>query len=148
MPRAVAASRMCCSGWTHAIRCFRSRRILDTSRIRAASILPNGPKEEHSMSNSMIALSTPISPRFEATGDGRLAGCAVPRADLSPRERAEMYQLFEEYFAGTSRAQFETDLAEKETVVLLRAAGDPRIQGFSTLMRLEAGVEGRGIVAF
>jgi hypothetical protein len=100
------------------------------------------------MSNSMIALSTPISPRFEATGDGRLTGCAIPRADLSAHERAEMYQLFEEYFAGTSRAQFETDLAEKETVVLLRAAGDPRIQGFSTLMRLEARVDGREIVAF
>jgi len=100
------------------------------------------------MSNSMIALSTPISPPFETAGEHRLAGSVVPRSALSARERTEMYQLFETYFSGATRAQFESDLAEKETVVLLRDGGNERIQGFSTLMRLEARVDGREIVAF
>lgn len=100
------------------------------------------------MSNSMIALSTPTSPRFEAACEHRLTGAVVARANLSVRERAEMYQLFEAYFAGTTRTQFEADLAEKELVVLLRAGGNESIQGFSTLMRIEARVDGRDITAF
>jgi hypothetical protein len=100
------------------------------------------------MSNSMIALSTPISPPSEPAGGRKLAGSVVPRASLSAAERAEMYRLFETYFAGTSREQFEADLAEKETVVLLRTAESETIQGFSTLMRIEALVDERNIVAF
>jgi hypothetical protein len=100
------------------------------------------------MSNSMIALPTQISPHFEALCEHRLTGAVVARADLSVRERAEMYQLFESYFAGTTRAQFEADLAEKELVVQLRAGADETIQGFSTLMRLEVRVDGRDVTAF
>lgn len=100
------------------------------------------------MSNSMVALSTPISPRFEAAPEHRLAGTVVPRANLSARERGEMYQLFEAYFAGSTRAQFEADLAEKELVVLLRSGANETIQGFSTLMRMEVRVGERDITAF
>jgi len=41
-----------------------------------------------------------------------------------------MYALFESYFAGTDRARFESDLAEKDGVILLRDRD--RICGFST----------------
>lgn len=100
------------------------------------------------MSNSTIALSTLISPPFEAGCERRLAGVAVARTSLTAQERGEMYGLFQTYFAGTTRAQFETDLAEKEAVVLLRDSENKRVQGFSTLMRMEVRVDERDIVAF
>lgn len=100
------------------------------------------------MSNSIIALSTQTSPLFERASEHRLVGSVVPQSSLTARERAEMYQLFETYFSGTTRAQFETDLAEKELVLLLHAGGAPKIQGFSTLMRMEAPVDGHDVTAF
>ncbi len=47
-----------------------------------------------------------------------------------------MFALLAEYFEGVDRDVFDRDLAEKEWVVLLRDA-DGRIDGFSTLMRIE-----------
>jgi hypothetical protein len=100
------------------------------------------------MSNSIIALSPQILPPFEGASEERLIGSVVAQRSLTARQRAEMYQLFETYFAGTTRAQFESDLAEKESVVLLHAGGTPKIRGFSTLTRLEARVDGRDVTAF
>lgn len=100
------------------------------------------------MSNSILALSTQISPRFETGCEHRLIGSVVPRANLSARERTEMYRLFEAYFSGTTREQFESDLAEKESAILLRDGASEQIQGFSTLMRITTRVDGREIVAF
>jgi hypothetical protein len=59
-----------------------------------------------------------------------------------------MYALLSTYFVGTRRSQFDTDLGEKESVVLLRDLDTGEIQGFSTFMRIEISVEGRDIVAF
>jgi hypothetical protein len=59
-----------------------------------------------------------------------------------------MYDLLETYFAGTCRAQFEADLAEKEAVVLLRDENNGGIQGFSTLMRIETVIDEQAVVAF
>jgi hypothetical protein len=64
----------------------------------------------------------------------------TPREALSPRERDEMFALLASYFDGVDRTVFERDLAEKQWVILLRDA-DGRVDGFSTLMRMDiAGV--------
>jgi hypothetical protein len=72
----------------------------------------------------------------------------LPRAWLTPRERDEMYRLLETYFENTSFDQFENDLAEKDTVILLRSAEENRVVGFSTLMNLPVTVEGFSVVGF
>lgn len=100
------------------------------------------------MSNSIVALPTSISPPFEAGCGRRLAGAVVARANLTAAECDEMYGLLVSYFVGTTRAQFESDLAEKEAAIVLRDAESRQIQGFSTLMRIAACVDGRDIVAF
>lgn len=77
-----------------------------------------------------------------------MAGFVVPRSLISPSDREEMYRLFETYFSGTSRHTFESDLAKKETVFLLRDSVSGQIQGFSTSMRLSARIDEREVVAF
>jgi hypothetical protein len=100
------------------------------------------------MSNLSAALPTWTSPPFKLAPARRLAGDVVPRGMLTPGERERMYELLANYFLGTSREQFEIDLAEKEAVILLRDLKDGQIQGFSTLMRITTVVEGSKIVAF
>jgi hypothetical protein len=104
--------------------------------------------EDMFMSNSIVALPTLISPPFEAGCERRLAGLAIARANLTAAERDEMYGLLVSYFVGTTRAQFESDLAEKESAIVLRDTESGQIQGFSTLIRIAACVDGRDIVAF
>jgi hypothetical protein len=100
------------------------------------------------MSNLTTALPTWTSPPFELAPARRLAGDVVSRGMLTPGERERMYELLATYFLGTSREQFEIDLAEKEAVILLRDLKDSQIQGFSTLMRITTAIAGREIVAF
>ena len=59
--------------------------------------------------------------------NGRLRRCE----QLTDAERAAMLGLMREHFCGVTSAQFERDLAEKNWVILLEAAG--RVRGFSTL---------------
>src|ERR1700690_287679 len=129
-------------------RCCPWRGSMRTLRIRANCIWPSGRMEDTFMSNSIGALPTLISPPFEAGFERRLAGAVVARGDLTAAERDEMHGLLLSYFVGTTRAQFESDLAEKEAAIVLRDAESGRIQGFSTLMRIAACVDARQIVAF
>ena len=100
------------------------------------------------MSDSTSVLPTLISPPCESGNARRMAGSVVPRPRLTLSERDEMYALFEMYFSGTDRAQFESDLEEKEAVILLRDAETRQIQGFTTFMRLFARIDGQNVVAF
>jgi hypothetical protein len=77
-----------------------------------------------------------------------MTGSVIAPGRVSPSERDEMYRLLDTYFSGTSRTQFEADLAEKECVMLMRNAESGQIQGFSTSMRLTAQVDGEEVVAF
>jgi len=77
-----------------------------------------------------------------------LLGAAVSPSSLTRRERDEMYGLLEAYFEGTQRGRFEADLAEKDSVLLLRESQSGRVRGFSTSMRLATRVEGQDVVAF
>ncbi len=73
-----------------------------------------------------------------------VAGEVRTVASLEACERREMLTLLRRYFVGVSPGQFERDLAEKEWVILLRDAASGVTRGFSTLMRLEAVLEGPG----
>jgi hypothetical protein len=100
------------------------------------------------MSDLTTALPTLISPPFDLAPAKRLEGCVERRERLTPAERDSMYELLETYFRGTTREQFESDLAEKDVAILLRDLRDGRLRGFSTLMRMNAEVGGQNIVAF
>jgi hypothetical protein len=103
------------------------------------------------MNNLMDVRSTSTSPPIDhihrAVGRN-LVGSTIPRANLTPAERDRMYALLSTYFTGTSRSRFESDLAEKEAVILLRDGNTEEIQGFSTFMRLAISVDDRDVVAF
>lgn len=97
------------------------------------------------MPDLTAALPTWKSPRSESP---RLSAAAVPREQLSSTDCEEMYQLLETYFQNTSVHQFAHDLAEKDTVILLRDPEDARIVGFSTLMTMAIAIENRHAIGF
>jgi hypothetical protein len=67
---------------------------------------------------------------------------------LSTQQKERMFELLDSYFQNTQRQAFETDLGEKQWVVLISEVGTMRIQGFSTLRMLEDEVEGTPVRAF
>lgn len=52
--------------------------------------------------------------------------------DLGPVTRADMFNLYAQYYGGTSEALFFGDLADKQYAVILRDDGG-RLQGFSSI---------------
>lgn len=56
----------------------------------------------------------------------------VSIAALSPDDRREMWDLYRRFYEGTRPALFDADLAQKDSLILLRDAA-ARIQGFSTI---------------
>jgi hypothetical protein len=89
------------------------------------------------MNRSMRVPRTSTSPLSD--GPNRLVGSMVPAGSVTLSERREMYELMRTYFDGTTRGRFETDLRDKEAVILLRDERAGRIQGFSTFTRMAAG---------
>jgi hypothetical protein len=69
------------------------------------------------MNNLMDALPTLKSPPCESLSAKALTGSVLPRSSLTTVDRDRMYDLLSTYFAGTTRAHFEADLQEKESVV-------------------------------
>lgn len=102
--------------------------------------------DESAMLKSPLS-EEPISPD-DTAGTGRLIGAVQPVAALSSRERARMFRLLGDNFTNTAWQRFETDLAEKEWVILLRDGESGVIQGFSTLMRLDTELDGEPVTAF
>jgi hypothetical protein len=66
----------------------------------------------------------------------RERSAVVPRESLSRNDRDQMFALFSQYFARVSRDVFERDLAEKDSIIVLRDA-DGSIGGFSTIAKFE-----------
>jgi hypothetical protein len=97
------------------------------------------------MPNSIAALPTWKSPRSESP---RLSAEVIPRDRVTASDREDMYHLLEAYFQNTSVQQFAGDLAEKDTVILLRDPEDARVVGFSTLMTIEITIEDRNVIGF
>lgn len=65
--------------------------------------------------------------------------------DIVADDRARMYELMSAQFENVDREQFEQDLDEKESVFVIRSP-QGRIEGFSTLVALEAEVAGEPVV--
>jgi hypothetical protein len=59
-----------------------------------------------------------------------------------------MFALLDRYYMHASRKRFESDLEEKEWVLLGNEPDSGRISGFTTLMRLHATVDGTPVRAF
>jgi len=78
----------------------------------------------------------------------RLSAEVLPRAALTRWDLHRMYRLLEAYFQGTTFRKFEQDLEEKEYVILLRAADDDQVAGFSTLMKIPVTVREQAVVGF
>jgi hypothetical protein len=67
----------------------------------------------------------------------------VPRADLTTRQKGEMFQLLAQHFEGVTPTQFARDLAEKSLALLLRR-GETLI-GFSTLLSYTTAFENQTV---
>jgi len=100
------------------------------------------------MSSLMEDQHTSKSPHSDGDYHRRLTGLVVPRADLSSFDRDCMFTILCTYFSGVRRVQFDSDLDEKDKVIVLRDRDDGQIQGFSTLVRMEVPIDGRNVVAF
>src|SRR5262249_29878203 len=67
----------------------------------------------------------------------------VPRAELSPATKAEMFRLLTQHFDGVTPEQFARDLAEKNLGLLLEC--EDALVGFSTLQAYTTTFEGETI---
>jgi hypothetical protein len=79
--------------------------------------------------------------------DDRRGIRVAPVVALAPAERGAMRELLAEYYAGVSAARFDADLDEKQWVVQ-GVRPDGVLWGFSTLMALQATVDGEPLLAF
>lgn len=71
----------------------------------------------------------------------------VPVADVDGPTRVAMRRLLAIHFENVTDAAFEADLAEKESVLVLRDAAGA-VRGFSTLLRLVVEIDGAPVVAY
>lgn len=67
----------------------------------------------------------------------------VPRAELTPAQKSEMFQLLAQHFDGVTPEQFARDLAEKNLALLLRRG--ETLVGFSTLLAYATEFEGASV---
>jgi hypothetical protein len=65
----------------------------------------------------------------------------VARKDLSDDQRGQMFRLLNRHFDGVTKDQFESDLAEKNWVILL--SQERELTGFSTLLAYESFFQGK-----
>ncbi len=68
---------------------------------------------------------------------------SIRELDLAKREK--MYRLLQSYYHGVSWEQFQSDLTEKNDVILLEHRDDG-ICGFSTLLQKEIEIGGRKVI--
>src|SRR5947209_3996301 len=77
----------------------------------------------------------------------QLAGRLTEVAEVTTRQRDEMFALMQRHYVNVQRGVFETDLAEKRWVILIRERADERLCGFSTQVVLDLSAGGRPIKA-
>jgi hypothetical protein len=78
----------------------------------------------------------------------RIWHATIPVDALSVDDQEEMLQLMETYYLGVTREQFNSDLDEKDRVIMLRQdSSQGRVVGFSTLMCLDLQVGGEPVKA-
>lgn len=74
-------------------------------------------------------------------------GQLVRKADVTSRERDEMFALMQSYYEGIERETFEADLDEKDWVIRILDQDTNQCKGFSTQMLLSVEIAGRTIQA-
>jgi hypothetical protein len=84
------------------------------------------------MTNSTIESPTSKSQPYNLNGE------IVLRESLSHIQRDAMFALMNQYYE-TSREVFDTDLDDKQQVILLTDTGTGVIRGFSTMCRMDLG---------
>ncbi len=77
----------------------------------------------------------------------RLSALVAATAALSARQRETMFALMERHYANVQRDLFDSDLAEKDWVILVSDPASGELCGFSTQMLLDVEAEGRPIKA-
>ena len=77
----------------------------------------------------------------------QLCSKIIPIAEVGSEQRAQMFALMTQYYAGMKRDVFEKDLGEKCWVIELLECDTGRIRGFSTQMILESVVGNRPVRA-
>lgn len=71
----------------------------------------------------------------------------VPVASLRLSDRDTLFALYSQHYADTKRKQFESDLAEKDVVILLLDRSNHEVRGFSTQMILRQRIGGEEVRA-
>ena len=77
----------------------------------------------------------------------KLFGSLVPLAEVTPRQRQQMFELMDRHYAGVQRSAFEADLDEKQWVIQVFDPACGALCGFSTQTVLDAAADGRPIKA-
>lgn len=77
---------------------------------------------------------------------GRLYSEIRPVRALDHPVTRDMWSLFERYYADVRYETFQSDLAPKDHVILLRDSGDRSLRGFSTLQCYLRTIEGRAVI--
>ena len=75
----------------------------------------------------------------------RLAARLVSAAEVTPRQRDEMFLLMQRHYDNVHRQVFEADLAEKRWVILIGDPDTDRLCGFSTQSLRDVVVAGRPV---
>jgi len=83
----------------------------------------------------------------ESANDVQLTGQLVRVAEIGARRRDEMYALMETYYENMDPSTFHADLNEKEWVIQIVDEASNELKGFSTLVFIQANVNGRSIRA-
>lgn len=71
------------------------------------------------------------------TGHGKITGRCVPVHSLGLARKESMFDLLGEYFDNITWRSFESDLSEKQWVILLEESAGGPIRGFSTLQLMD-----------
>lgn len=82
----------------------------------------------------------------QGMGQVRLKARTVSVATLTQDTKDELFSLMQKYYAHTTKAQFEMDLANKDHIILLQNSPDSPILGFSTLQKLTFSLDGRTVM--
>jgi hypothetical protein len=88
---------------------------------------------------------SPIESNPLHSATGVVASVFTP-AELGSADREAMCSLLSDYFLNVDQGHFESDLDDKEWVVVVRESENGRIRGFSTLMTLQTIVDGQSVV--
>ena len=93
--------------------------------------------------NHLEAMSSESKIRVKILKKDRLLGKLVKVKSLSARDRDEMWTLLDTYYEGVSRATFESDLAKKSDLILMRSEQSGEVKGFCTLVAKVFETKGR-----